>query len=65
MPSKVGDARNTRELFDTSHGAGKGSAPRPVDQKVFRENISQIKKDRGTYGKPVKKSASKTTYTYK
>jgi hypothetical protein len=42
MPSKKSAARNTRNLFDTSHGAGKGSKPRPVQQPAYRDNYDAI-----------------------
>jgi len=44
-------------------GGGKGDYERPVNRRVFRENITKIKKGpmRGT---AVAKKAGKTTYKY-
>jgi hypothetical protein len=45
-------------------GAGKGDVERPINRKVFRENLSKMKKH-GMRGKVAAKNGIKTTYTYK
>lgn len=45
-------------------GAGKGDAERPVNRKVFRENMDKIKKH-GTRGEVASKKSGKTTYRYR
>jgi hypothetical protein len=45
-------------------GAGKGDGERPVNRKVFRETLDQIRW-KGTNGTLAAKSGIKTTYTYK
>lgn len=47
-----------------STGAGKGDIERPIDRKVFRENLTKIKKH-GMRGKVAAVNGIKTTYTYK
>ena len=44
-------------------GAGKGDAERPVNRKVFRENMDKIKKH-GTRGKVAAQKGNKTNYRY-
>lgn len=46
-----------------STGAGKGDVERPVNRRLFRENLSNIKK-RGMTGKVAAVKGIKTTYKY-
>jgi hypothetical protein len=45
-------------------GAGKGDVERPINRRLFRENLSKIKK-LGVRGKIASQNGIKTTYTYK
>lgn len=45
------------------YGAGKGDAERPVNRKVFRENIGKIKKG-PTRGLLVQKKGVRSTFIY-
>ena len=45
-------------------GAGKGDAERPINRRIFRENLSKMKKH-GMRGKVAAVNGIKTTYTYK
>lgn len=47
--------------FET--GAGKGDIERPINRRVFRENLSKVKW-KGTPAE-ITKVGNKTTYTYK
>jgi hypothetical protein len=44
-------------------GAGKGDHERPLDRRVFRDNLSKIKKN-GMRGKVAAVKGIKTTYKY-
>jgi hypothetical protein len=46
------------------YGAGKGDDERPVNRKVFRENISKIKKH-GMRGTLLQKKGSRSTFIYR
>lgn len=44
-------------------GAGKGDAERPIDRKVFRDNLSKVKFGK-TNGTLARKKGIRTTYIY-
>ena len=48
---------------DFKTGAGKGDHERPVNRKVFRDNMEKIKKH-GNRGTAVFSKGAKTTYKY-
>jgi hypothetical protein len=47
-----------------SFGAGKGDWERPIDTKVYKENLSNVKFSGKHSGTPVRKKLGKTTYKY-
>jgi hypothetical protein len=47
-----------------SWGAGKGDWERPIDPKVYKENLSNVKFSGKHSGTPVRKKLGKTTYKY-
>jgi len=54
---------NFKDQSGFNRGAGKGDHERPIDRKVFRENLSKMKKH-GMRGKVAAVNGIKTTYTY-
>ena len=48
---------------DFNTGAGKGDHERPVNRKLYRENMEKIKKH-GNRGTAVFSKGAKTTYKY-